>query len=432
MTDLRDLSFEELRTALAALDVPAYRTRQIFAWLYQKKASSFEAMSDLPRDLREKLGACFSFQPLEVAGLTRSRDGTSKTLFRLADGLSVETVLIPAGTRRTVCLSTQAGCKFACAFCASGLLGFRRDLTTAEILGQVLYFRDVLDVGLTNIVFMGMGEPLDNFDNVEKAIRILNDPRGFGFAARRMTVSTSGFVPGIARFKKLDLQINLSVSLHAADDETRSRLMPINRRFPLADVMAACEDYLGGGGRKLTFEYVLIKGLNDRPEDAERLARIARDLRAKVNLIPYSPVPGLAFERPGIEEMSAFSRRLENRGVEATLRDSKGSDIQAACGQLALRTESPTVPVENEKSEEVFPEKKDQGPRLGTDGNSPRPHGRPQKNELPPPSTKFKRARPWIKSERSAPGKDARGVGHDRPLGRKGPEISKRKGRTRG
>jgi 23S rRNA (adenine2503-C2)-methyltransferase len=404
MTDIRDLSFEELGTALAALDVPAYRARQIFAWLYQKGAPSFEAMTDLPRVLREKLLATFSLQPLEAADLTRSRDGTSKTLFRLADGQSIETVLIPAGTRRTVCLSTQAGCKFACAFCASGLLGFRRDLTTAEILGQVLYFRDVLDAGLTNIVFMGMGEPLDNFDNVEKAIRILNDPRGFGFAARRMTVSTSGFVPGIARFKKLDLQVNLSVSLHAADDETRNRLMPINRRFPLAEVMAACEDYLGGGGRKLTFEYVLIKGVNDRPVDAERLARIARDLRAKVNLIPYSPVPGLPFERPGNEDLSAFVRRLEVRGQEATLRDSKGSDIQAACGQLALRTESPLVSAENEKPEEAFPEKK-----IG---------------ELPSAPPKSKNARPWMK--------DARGAASDRSRGRKSPEFPKRKRRTRG
>jgi len=352
MTDLRDLSFEELRAACAGLNEPAFRARQIFAWLYQKKASSFEAMTDLPRDLREKLSACFSFPPLEVTGLTRSRDGTAKTLFRLADGLLVETVFIPSKNRKTVCLSTQVGCKFACAFCASGLLGFRRDLTTAEIIGQVLYVRDILGIGLTNIVFMGMGEPLDNFDNVEKAIRILNDPRGFGFAARRMTVSTSGFVPGIARFKKLDLQVNLSVSLHAADDETRNRLMPINRRFPLAEVMAACEDYLGEGGRKLTFEVVLIKGVNDRPEDAERLARIARDLRAKVNLIPYSPVPGLPFERPGDEDLSAFVRRLEVRGQEATLRDSKGSDIQAACGQLALRSGSPAAVPENPKPSE--------------------------------------------------------------------------------
>jgi len=333
--DIRDLSFEELRAALASWGEPPFRAEQIFAWLYRKRADSFDGFTDLSRALREKLAVAFSFRPLEALEVRTSIDGTSKTLFRLADGPFIETVYIPSGERRTVCLSTQAGCKFACAFCASGRGGFHRDLTPGEILGQVLSLRDSLKVELTNLVFMGMGEPLDNFENVERAIRVLNDPRGFGFAARRITVSTSGLVPGIERFGKIDLQINLSISVHAADDEARSRLMPINRRYPLAALTEACANYLGAGGRKLTFEYVLLKGVNDRTSDAERLARLARRLRAKVNLIAFSPVAGLPFERPERAAVGDFARRLKNRGIQVTVRNSKGSDIQAACGQLA-------------------------------------------------------------------------------------------------
>ncbi len=335
MRDIRDLNIEELRAALAEDNEPAYRADQIFAWLYQKKAVSFAEFTDLPRNLRDRLAGRFYLRPLDAAETRASHDGTSKTLFRLADGFFIETVFIPSGARRTVCLSTQAGCKFGCAFCASGLGGFHRNLTPAEILGQILHLRRAMDVDLTNLVFMGMGEPLDNFDNVERALRVLNDPRGFGFAARRMTVSTSGLVPGIERFKKLGLQINLSVSIHAADDETRNRLMPINRRYPLSELIAACEDYLGDGGRKITFEYVLLKGVNDRPADAERLALLSRRLRAKVNMIAFSPVPGLPFERPDAVAVEDFIRRLKTKGVAATLRNSKGRDIQAACGQLA-------------------------------------------------------------------------------------------------
>jgi 23S rRNA (adenine2503-C2)-methyltransferase len=335
MRDIRDLDIEELKAALAEDNEPAYRADQIYAWLYQKRASSFEEFTDLPRTLRDRLAGRFFLRPLDAAETRTSRDGTSKTLFRLADGFFIETVFIPSGARRTICLSTQAGCKFGCAFCASGLGGFHRHLTPAEILGQVLHLRRGMDADLTNLVFMGMGEPLDNFDNVKHALRVLNDPRGFGFAARRMTVSTSGLVLGIERFKKIGLQINLSVSIHAADDETRNRLMPINRRYPLSELIAACEDYLGDGGREITFEYVLLKGVNDRPADAERLARLSRRLRAKVNMIAFSPVPGLPFERPDAAAVEDFIRRLKTKGVAATLRNSKGRDIQAACGQLA-------------------------------------------------------------------------------------------------
>jgi 23S rRNA (adenine2503-C2)-methyltransferase len=333
--DIRDLSFDELRAALVSWNEPPFRAAQIFAWLCRRRISSFDEFSDLPHSLRERLSREFSLRPLEAVDIRTSADGTSKTLFRLADGNLIETVSIPSGERRTICLSTQAGCKFACAFCASGRGGFHRNLTPSEILGQVLALRDSLDVGLTNIVFMGMGEPLDNFDNLERAIRILNDARGFGFAARRMTVSTSGLVPGIERFGGLELQVNLSVSIHAADDETRSRLMPVNRRYPLAALTEACERYLAAGGRKITFEYVLLKGVNDRAADAGRLIQLARRLRAKVNLIAFSPVSGLPFERPDRAAVGEFARRLKGRGVQVTVRNSKGSDIQAACGQLS-------------------------------------------------------------------------------------------------
>jgi len=334
-TDIRDLSFAELFAVLAGWGEPDFRAEQVFGWLYRKRAPEFSGFTDLPRPLRERLAGSYSLRPMEALEIRTSADGTSKTLFRLADGNLIETVFIPSGERRTICLSTQAGCKFACAFCASGLGGFHRNLTPAEILGQVLSLRDSLDIELTNLVFMGMGEPLDNFDNVEQAIRILNDPRGFGFAARRITVSTSGLVPGIERFGGLDLQVNLSVSIHAADDEMRSRLMPINRRYPLAALIEACEKYLAEGGRKITFEYALLKGVNDRTTDAERLAKLARRLRAKVNLIAFSPAAGLPFDRPDRAAVGEFARRLKSRGIQATVRNSKGGDIQAACGQLS-------------------------------------------------------------------------------------------------
>jgi 23S rRNA (adenine2503-C2)-methyltransferase len=335
--DIRDFTLEELEAELAEMGEPAYRAGQIFGWLYGRGAKNFEAFSDLPKGLRQKLSARFSFRPIERAGTWRARDGTEKILFRLPDGRFVETVLIPSGRRRTVCLSTQVGCKFACVFCASGRRGFKRNLAPSEIIGQVLFLREELEIALTNVVFMGMGEPLDNFDNVVRSIRILNDPKGLGIAARRITVSTSGIVPGIERFKDLGLQVNLSISLHAPDEVLRGRLMPVGRKYPLAALLRACEDYLEGGGRKLTLEYVLIEGQNDRPADAARLAGIARRLRAKVNLILYSPVEGLPFQTPSDARVEAFSRVLEEKGVGATIRKSKGRDIEAACGQLAMR-----------------------------------------------------------------------------------------------
>ncbi len=336
-TDIRDLSLEELRVELEAMGEKPFRAAQIFDWLYHKGASDFAKFTSLSQDLREKLAVRFRVGALELADRRGSGDGTTKFLFRLHDGEHIETVLIPSGKRLTVCLSTQVGCKFGCAFCASGLHGFKRDLAASEITGQVLFLQHGLGLELTNFVFMGMGEPLDNWANVEKALRIMNAPAGLGIAARRMTVSTAGYVPAFKRFEALDLQVNLSLSLHAVTDRLRDRLMPINRRFPLEEVVRAAEEYIRSGGRMITIEYIVIRGLNDSLDDADGLAGISRRLRAKVNLIAYSPVEGLPFETPGEAEVARFKRWLEERKVNVTLRHSKGADIAAACGQLAGR-----------------------------------------------------------------------------------------------
>ena len=335
--DIRDLSLDELQAKLEAMGEKPFRAGQVFDWLYHKGVSDFAGFTSLSKPLREKLAGRFTIGALELADKRASADGTTKFLFRLRDDEHVETVLIPAGRRLTVCLSTQVGCKFACAFCASGLHGFKRNLAPSEITGQVLYLQKTLGLELTNFVLMGMGEPLDNWTNVEKAIRIMNAPEGLAIAARRMTVSTAGYVPAFKKLEAFDLQVNLSLSLHAVTDRLRDKLMPINRRFPLEEVVRAAEEYIRSGGRMITLEYIVIRGLNDSLDDADGLAGVARRLRAKVNLIAYSPVEGLEFDTPTDAELARFKRRLEERKVNAIVRLSKGSDIAAACGQLAGR-----------------------------------------------------------------------------------------------
>ncbi len=347
--DIKDLALEELAAELQGLGEPAFRAKQIFAWLYQRGKATFGEFSDVSRGLRDKLEERYVIGRMEAVERLRAGDGVQKFLFKLADGNSVETVLIPSGARRTVCLSTQAGCKYHCAFCASGLGGFHRNLTPSEITGQVLFVKDILGEEPSNLVFMGMGEPLDNFDNVAKAVRIMNAAEGMGIAARRITISTCGIVPGIERLAKLDLQVNLSLSLHAVTDRLRDRLMPINRKYALEDIVRACEAYIESGGRMMTLEYILIKDVNDTRNDAEGLAAIARRLRAKVNIIAYSPVPGLEFAPPEEAAMKEFIRWLEERRVHVTERRSKGSDIAAACGQLAGHR-SPQPPISKEGS----------------------------------------------------------------------------------
>jgi 23S rRNA (adenine2503-C2)-methyltransferase len=340
--DIRNLRLEELKIKLDEWGELSYRAAQIFDWVYKKGAASFDGFTDLPKGLRRRLEENFSLRPLALAGQVISRDRTEKFLFKLADENFIETVLIPAGQRKTLCLSTQVGCKFACVFCASGRAGFKRNLLSSEILGQILFLRDRLSVRLTNFVFMGMGEPLDNYENVVQAVRIMNDPRGLGIAARRITISTAGITPGLERLKTLGLQVNLSLSLHSVKDDVRSQLLPINRRYPLKELIRACQDYVARTGRMMTLEYILLGDINDTAEDARGLAALAKKLRAKVNLIPYSQVCGLGFETPPRERTKLFLRWLEDRGVSATLRRSKGADIQAACGQLAGKSEQTT------------------------------------------------------------------------------------------
>jgi len=335
--DIRDLSFAELSRELSAWGEPSYRARQLFDWLYKRGAKSFDAFTDLPKALRLKLKEHFALGSLELVERLVAADRTEKFLFRLDDGNFIESVLIPAKERNTLCLSTQVGCKFHCAFCASGLAGFKRNLRPSEILNQVLFLRDRLNFPLTNFVFMGMGEPLDNCDNVIRAIEVMNDSRGMGIAARRITLSTVGIIRGIERLKRLGLQLNLSLSLHAGREELRSKLLPVSRKYPLSEVLKACEDYVRETGRMMTLEYILIDGLNDTVEDANRLASIARRLKAKVNLIPCSPVAGLSFQPPPAKRKRLFLEWLRGKGVKATLRQSRGSEIQAACGQLAGR-----------------------------------------------------------------------------------------------
>ncbi len=338
--DIRDLTIGELRKELSGWGEPAYRAGQMYDWLYTKGAGSFDDLTDLPKVLRQRLAESFSLGALELAEHLVSRDHSEKFLFRLADGEMVETVVIPAGTRNTLCLSTQVGCKYACGFCASGKGGLNRNLRPSEIIGQILFFRDKLSLHPTNFVFMGMGEPLDNFDNVAASIRIMNASEGLGIAARRITVSTAGVIPGIERLKSLGLQVNLSLSLHAVTDELRSKLMPINRKYPLARVLEACEDYVKTTGRMMTIEYILLRGVNDSAAEARRLGAMARRLRAKVNLISCSEILGLDFEPSLKESQELFQRALEAMRIRATLRRSKGADIQAACGQLAGRVKT--------------------------------------------------------------------------------------------
>jgi len=335
--NVKDLTLEEFKAELERLGESGYRALQVFDWIYHKGAASFEDFSNLSRRLRAKLGERFFLGRLELFGRLKAQDLTEKFLFKLEDGNFIETVLIPAGCRATLCLSTQVGCKFACAFCASGLKGFKRNLTPGEILDQILEVKFGLAHDLTNFVFMGMGEPLDNFENVVKAIRVMNSPEGLAIAARRITVSTSGLVPGIERFKGLGLQVHLSLSLHAADDELRNELMPISRKYPLEKVLRACLDYIQATGRKMTIEYVLLAGVNDSPRDADGLAALANRLKAKVNLIPYSPIQGLGFRTPQDSVIESFRKRLADKNVGVTMRHSKGKDILAACGQLAGR-----------------------------------------------------------------------------------------------
>ena len=341
-SDLRSLRRDEVDALVARLGEKPYRARQIFRWLHQKGAASLDEMTDLPAALRARLGAESRLEALSRAEERRSTDGTIKWTWRTADGKLVESVYMPEPGRKTLCLSTQAGCAVACTFCMTGTMGLSRNLTSGEILDQVASAnRRLLELGegsgprpLTNLVFMGMGEPLHNYDNVKAAIDVLLSEDGPNFSNRHVTVSTAGVVPQMRRFGE-ETDVKLAVSLNATTDEVRSAIMPLNRRWPIADLLAACRDFPMKKGRRITFEYVLLGGVNDSDEDATRLSRLVKGIPAKVNLIPYNENPGLGFRAPEPERVESFRDRLVGANVTAVIRRNRGRDIAAACGQLA-------------------------------------------------------------------------------------------------
>lgn len=333
--DIRDFSLAELKEALQAFGLPAFRAQQIFDWVYKNGATDFDAMKNLPADLRRALKDKFAFYQPEVVSELKSQDGTKKFLFSLADRETVETVLIPTETRATVCVSTQAGCKFGCKFCASGIGGWTRNLQPSEILSEILYAKSHAEGHpLSHIVFMGTGEPLDNYDNLMKAIRLINAPEGIGIAARRITVSTCGVIPKILQLAQEGLQIELAISLHGYDNESRNVLMPVNRKYPFDDLIKACHEYFKVTKRLITFEYILIKDITCTDAAVEHLRKAFKGLVCKMNLIPYNPVSEFDHKTPSREEMFRFRDRLEKYGVHATIRTPRGRDVSAACGQL--------------------------------------------------------------------------------------------------
>jgi len=346
-TDLKSLVLNELQDHLRELGEPSYRADQIVEWLYRKHIDGVDRMTDLSLALRKRISEKFSLGKVDVVRVLGARDTTRKFLFRLPDGNLIESVLIPASLalyggrsdRLTICVSTQVGCAYGCKFCASGLEGFSRNLSADEIVNQFIAVESETAEKIDNVVFMGMGEPLANLENVLRAIRIINAEWGLGVGARHITISTSGLAPQIRKLAEEPLQIRLAVSLHAATDEVRNRIMPINRRYNIETLVSACDYYSSHKKQRLTFEYILIADMNDSDEQAYLLSRHARRLSAKVNLIPYNNVSGLPWTRPSEERQKKFLSILRADGIPATLRHEKGHDIDAACGQLRLQTQ---------------------------------------------------------------------------------------------
>jgi 23S rRNA (adenine2503-C2)-methyltransferase len=359
-TDLLSLTLPELQQWLVERGEAPFRAKQIYHWLYQHLVTGFQEMTNLPQALRERLAQEASIGPMVVRSELHSKDDrTRKVLLELGDGKLIESVLMlypPIGennARATVCVSTQAGCAFGCTFCATGQMGFDRHLSAGEIVAQVLLFARELRAApwtatglpgstpidhITNIVLMGMGEPLHNYDNVLRALRILNSPDGFNLGARHMTVSTVGLVPAIRKLSQEPLQVNLAISLHAPTDELRSQTMPVNRKYPLKEVLAACQDYIAATGRQVTFEYVLLAGVNDTPEHAHQLGELLAPLKqfAHVNCIPVNATSA-DYRPPGGDAIRTFRNILFEHGVSNTVRAERGDDIAAACGQLRTR-----------------------------------------------------------------------------------------------
>lgn len=349
---------DEWKPLCTELGIPPYRATQILTGLYQNFAQTWQEITTLPKELRDILASHVLLQPLEVVTTQASEDHVTKLLLGCTDGERIETVLIPSKGRMTQCISTQVGCNFKCAFCASGQYGRVRNLTAGEIVGQVMAACALMRSAQQpseqdainqpgkkfelprpgNIVVMGMGEPFDNYDNMIKALKILNHQKGINIGARHLTISTCGVIPGIQRLSEEGLQFELSVSLHAPTDELRNKLLPVNKRWPIAELIATCKQYFEKTNRLITFEYTLIKKLNDQPEHAAQLIQLLRQLPCKINLIPLSPVEGFDGERPDDRTSLNFLDTLIKAGFNTTLRKSRGKEVDAACGQLRLRT----------------------------------------------------------------------------------------------
>lgn len=334
--ELVGCTLKEIESALAPLGEPRYRALQIARWIYQRRAAHFQEMTDLPQPLRERLEEAATLMRLRVAARSEAPgDLTTKFQLDLPDGLAIETVLMGYDDgRRSVCVSTQVGCGMGCTFCATGMAGFVRNLTAGEIVDQVLLVSGETDERITHVVFMGMGEPLANYDATLRAVRLLNAECGPNIGMRHMTISTVGVVPQIRRLAEERLQLTLAVSLHAPTDDLRSQLVPVNRRWPLVELLAATRDYAAATGRRVTFEYVLMHGVNDHDDQARQLAALLSGSGAHVNVIPWNPVHGLQYARPPVHAVHRFAALVRRGGASATVRMDRGVDIQAACGQL--------------------------------------------------------------------------------------------------
>lgn len=339
-----DLDFQELQALFDAWGEPSFRAFQVWQGVYQQLWHTPEQFSNLPKGLRQRLSEHFRLSSLEVEKLLHSSDGeTSKALFRLADGRMIETVLMRYDQRRSLCISSQAGCAMGCVFCATGQMGFKRNLSSGEMLEQVIYFARYLkplDERVTNIVIMGMGEPFHNYEQTMAAVDRLNDPQGFNFSERRITISTVGLVPMIRKFAGEKRQVNLAISLHAADDELRSSLLPVNRKYNLVELMDACREYLHKTRRRLTFEWALIDGVNDSAAHARQLAVLLRGMLCHVNIIPLNPTRKYTGKATSTGQAEVFRSEMEKAGIPCTIRIRRGIDIQAGCGQLAARVVS--------------------------------------------------------------------------------------------
>ena len=334
MNNIKDYNLEELKQELISIGEKPFRAEQIFKWIYQENVTSFDEMTNLSLELREKLKQNYSLCIFNILRKQESSDGTIKYLFDVLDGNAIETVLMKYHHGYSLCVSTQIGCKMGCKFCASTGIAFARNLTSGEIVEELLAVERDQNIKISNVVYMGIGEPLDNYDNVVNSIRIINNPKGINIGARHISVSTSGLVPNIYRLAEENIQCTLSISLHATNNEKRSSMMPVNNRYPIEELIQACKDYIAKTNRRISFEYALAKDNNDNLEDAKGLVKLLKGMLCHVNLIPINKIENGAFDKSSNESIIKFRDYLNEHGIVATIRRELGSDIDAACGQL--------------------------------------------------------------------------------------------------